>query len=128
MTLPTFQQWSEMSELPGQGPNATPQGSPMGATGVSAPQHTQDEDSMDIHSLIQKRLNMLLDELEKKKKRPKAELVQIFSSVLQQLMNMGMTKSMANTAVRSVGNGMAGPPGPVPGGPSAAPAQPQVAA
>lgn len=144
MTVPRFSEWAALAE---QGPMPQQMGAPAmgmganmntptpqqganepvpGATGVSDPQHMQDEESMDINAVIEKRLNMLLDELEQKRKRPKEELVQIFSAVLQQLMNMGLQKSAANTAVRDVASGgaAAGAPGPGSATPSA---QPQVA-
>lgn len=148
MTVPKFSEWAALAE---QGPMPQQMGAPNpgamgmgmgmntptpqqgatepapGATGVSAPQHMQDEESMDINAVIEKRLNMLLDELQQKRKRPKEELVQIFSAVLQQLMNMGLQKSAANTAVRDVSQG--GAAAGAPGAGSATPtAQPQVSA
>ena len=148
MNVPKFSEWASLMEQmptgaadsaamvggPGAGgagaqapqPGATGVSAPQpGATGVSDPQHMQDEESMDINAVIEKRLNMLLDELQQKRKRPKEELVQIFSAVLQQLMNMGLTKSAAMGGVQNAAAG--GAPGAPGAEPSASPTmQPQV--
>lgn len=132
-----FSEWVHLSEQemgqfgqnPGapmgqSGPPSSPQPQPVtGAGGVSDPAHLQDEDSMDLNALIEKRLNMLIDELQHKKKRPKEELVQSFSAVIQQLMGSNNGPDMG-----AAGNqGMSGPPENAAG--SASPmTQPQISA
>ena len=70
-----------------------------GGTGLSDAQHTQDEESMDVSTIIRRRLEMLLDEIEKKRNMPRNQQLQIFNQILQTLQEKGLTAGQARGAM-----------------------------
>jgi vancomycin resistance protein YoaR len=103
--------------------------------GVSPPAHEEGEENMDIKGTIRRRLDMLLSELEAKKKIPRIQMVQLLSQIVAELAGHGMNQQQAINAVKSGIRGQApaapAAPPPVPqNGPpmGSGPAQPQTLA
>jgi hypothetical protein len=118
-----FSEWAEQLGLAAQAGGGLGDQMPTNQMpAVAEPQHHSGEDQMDISRVIETRLQMLIDELEKKKRIPRPQLIQILSQVMETLTGVGLNKTMANQVVK----GQFAPPGP--SGASATPsAQPQIA-
>jgi hypothetical protein len=110
--ITTFQKWLSLHEdVQGQQPmgmgqqpmGQQPMGQqPMGQqpTGqqpeqgaLSDPQHQADEESMNVSTIIQRRLEMLLDELEKKRNMTRDQMMGVLGQVMGALQEKGMKKS-----------------------------------
>lgn len=123
-----FSEWAEQfGVVPGNAPGApmpqAGQAPAQGNPGVAEPQHTSGEDEMDVSQVIERRLQMLVDELEKKKRLPRTQLVQILSQVVQTLGGMGLNKTVANQVVKGQFS-----PAPAPGTSASPSMQPQITA
>jgi len=131
-----FQEWHKWTEENGMAvgsspiPDATPdpqQQQP--ADGISPPQHTDDEEKMELPTLIEKRLEMLIDELEKKRRLPKPQVVQIMTQIVQSLAEkVNMSNTQMASVARDAGQQAPPPqqqPPQTPQSPSPAPQYPQ---
>jgi len=95
--IPTFQEWLNLQEFDGPAGDTPMPGQP--AAGVSDPQHTEDEESMEVSTLIQRRLEMLFDELERKRGMNREQMMQVLGQVMGALAEKGMKKTqMVQTA------------------------------
>jgi hypothetical protein len=130
--IPTFQKWLNLQEQDTAGDMGTGMVSPQPgqpAAAISDPQHTEDEESMDVSTLIQRRLEMLFDELERKRGMSREQMMQVLGQVMGVLAERGMKKSqMVQAAGQATGQNIqqptAQPQGTTQGVP-ATPAQPQ---
>lgn len=107
-----FEKWVELREnMQGQ---------------VNPPEHTGDEDAMDIPALIERRLMMLIDEVEKKRNMPRDQQVEILTQVIQTLAGQfGLNKQHVQKATKGAfGNQGQPPQGDQPPPPMQQPQQP----
>ena len=72
-------------------------------SGLAGPAHNADEDQMDLPSLIERRLQMLLDEIEKKRRMPKQQQMQILKQIIEKL--TGMSGGLNNQQVMQTARG-----------------------
>lgn len=56
---------------------------------LSPPQHAIDDGELDLPSLMKKRIQMLLDEIEKKRSIPKQQLIEVLNQVVQSISGDG---------------------------------------
>jgi hypothetical protein len=127
--LISFKEFAPGEEMPDAmpgGPSQQP-GADQMRPGLAQPAHKADEEGMDLPTMIEKRLEMLMQELEQKSKGAltRDKQVELLSQVLDTLANkFGLNKRVATNVVQQTFDGGAGQLGP---GTSATPtAQPQV--
>ena len=101
--IPTFQEWVNFLEYeagPGAEAGAPQMPDDQGAqnsqgdagSALGEPQHSGDEESMNLSTLIERRLEMLLDEIQRKRGMSREQLVVVLSQVMNVLAEKGLKK------------------------------------